>query len=67
MEQYGTYATATEETASPEPAGSASVVVDLDELRRMRAEIIAVKASVDHLLQIVIALTASAEVPADRN
>ena len=40
------------------------IVVDLDELRCMRTEIIAVKASVDHLLQVLTILITTAEIPA---
>ena len=40
------------------------IIVNLDELRCMRAEIVAVKASVDHLLQVLTILITTAETPA---
>lgn len=49
---------------SDRPQAAPQLVVDLGELRAMRTEIVAVKASVDHLLQVLTLLITTAETPA---
>jgi len=67
MERTGTYAPADPATVDVNPVMIPSqVAVGLDELHRMRADVIAIKATVEHLLEVLAALTATAQTPADR-
>lgn len=68
MERIGAYAVvdpATVDAIAGEPVPQ--VVVDLDELRRMRGDVIAIRATVDHLLEALTALIGAARPPADRS
>lgn len=67
MEQLGTYRVAAglASTDAGPSAPNACVAVTADELRQMRAEVVAVKASVDHLLQLLTELITTAQAPAE--